>query len=788
MECTLVEEKEALPEKKENTIRDTIYSVGIDQRLNLKERIAEVHGTNSEVMTTVKQLDEFLSRPDPIQHTAAVELRDKAESILDQSTDKTEHTKAKRMIDRSCKLLRFENRPQVRKFTGSVSRRIPNRRMAEEIAVAMIDEGYIVALRRLACPGAQQMIAFAKEYAENHEMSLPASLLFGYNGSAYYALIDWIVQEKAHGMHRPGRAPQPQRRQETQDAWREAGNTCNWPIGFSGKGEEAPYLATADEAHLPEGVLGRLREIWRANPVQHSYMGIYRLSGDMPYQMIEDIFDIVICSRLSFADRARYNQVIEDANKQGIEPFYAVYKNLFANKDRLKPYWNIARKLLYDYSISLWETRNELWLTEGKREPARGIVFKAKNTIVKPKKNKVPGTIYLNNGGFYWCVAGKMRPRPLIDPKSKPKIPGSFLCQNGRYYWHVPRWVKRKRLVPKGEIFSTKDKATAFTIARKLWNQLKKNDPELTANIRKHTRVNGVATKDKAVAEKVAAEMWKQIQKKSPKLAAKILTDNRPRAKDHWYAQICSERNYRFLGSFETKTEAEAAYTKEFEKIWGYPPGYNVQCIPKIDKVWPTWTEEKARLALMDEHPRMPIVGKSAEPLKPMLGKMQKVDWLVDNCIVVLDDNCPVASKEVAVQSRGENWYAEIKKQGKRPVIKGSTSIDKDTGRVRITIYGQGFSESRVLTEEVYHVVYEIVRHASPKTFASIKKWYSNRLKHGLDSTWMIHEAFAELMVQEAEFPKSTDLPRNVVNYAQRVFSDRNIVPKWAMKRVSACV
>ena len=42
------------------------------------------------------------------------------------------------------------------------------------------------------------------------------------------------------------------------------------------------------------------------------------------------------------------------------------------------------------------------------------------------------------------------------------------------------------------------------------------------------------------------------------------------------------------------------------------PPGYNVQCIPKIDEVWPTWTEEKARLTLMDEHPKMPVIGKSA--------------------------------------------------------------------------------------------------------------------------------------------------------------------------------
>jgi len=634
------------------------------------------------------------------------------------------------------------------------------------------------------------MITFAKEYARNHEMSLPASLLFGYNGSACYALIDWIVQEKAHGMHRPGRMPQPVWRQETQKAWRDASNTCNWPIGFNEKGEEKPYEAATDEANLPEGVLSRLREIWRRNPSLGNYGGIKRLSGDIPYQIIEDVVDMMIQTRLSPLSKDqkfRYDYIIEEANRKGIDPFCSVYKKLFANKDRLRPYWNRARKLLYDYSVSFWETKNQLWLAEGKREPAKGIVFRAKNVATpKSKKNKVPGTIYLNNGRFYWCVARKMKPRPLIDPESKPEIPGSFLYQNGRYYWHVPRWVKRKRLVPEGEKFSTKDKAVALKLAKKLWNQIKKDTPELVANIRKHTRVNGMATKDRAVAEKVAAMMWKQIQKTKPRLAAKILQDNRPRSKDKWYAQIVADRKHKFIGSFKTKAEAEAAYIKEFEKIWGYPPGYNVQCIPKIDKVWPTWTEEKARLSLMDEHPRMPVIGKSAEPLNPMISQMQKVDWLVNNCIVVLDDNCPVASKEVALQSRGENWYAEIKKQGKRPVIKGSTSIDKDTGRVRITVYGQGLSESRVLTEEIYHIVFEIIRHASPKTFASIKKWYSNRLKHNLDPTWLMHEAFAELMVQEAEFPESTDLPRNVVNYAQRVFSDRNIVPKWTMKKVLA--
>ncbi len=488
-------------------------------------------------------------------------------------------------------------------------------------------------------------------------------------------------------------------------------------------------------------------------------------------------------------DKARYDRIIEHANRQGIDPFYAVYRNLFANRDRLQPYWNRARKWLYDYSMLLWESQNELWLAEGKRTPASGAIYRPKKTTPsRPTKKSIPGTIYLNNGGYYWTVAGKMKPRPLIDPKSKPRVPGSFIMNNGRYYWWIPGWVKRQRLVPKGEKFSTMDKAVALRIAKNLWAQIQEKAPGLAAGIQEHTRINGIAAKDRAVAVRVAAQMWRQIQKKEPELAAKILTDNRPQAEDHWYAQIVVNRKHRFIGSFKTGAEAQVAYAKEFERAFGYPCGYNVQCIPKIDKVWPTWAEEKARLALMDEHPRLPVIGQSTktEPLEPLVKRMQRVDWVVENCILVFDDNSPDASQDVAIQSRGEKWYAEMKKQGKRPIIQGCASIDRDTGRIRITVYDQGFSQSRVLTEEVYHIVFEIIRHASPRTFESIKKWYADRLSKGLDPTWLIHEAFADLMVQEEEFPGSTDLPRHVVKYAQRVFSTTNTVPDSAIKRIKA--
>jgi len=182
-------------------------------------------------------------------------------------------------------------------------------------------------------------------------------------------------------------------------------------------------------------------------------VGTNRLSGNIPYQIIEDAFDIIARRQFPVNEKARYNRIIEQANRDGIEPFYAVYDKMFADKEKLRPYWDMARKLLYDYSMSLWRVKNDIWLTEGKRKPASGIVFRAKSSTAAKstgEKTKVPGTIYLNNGRYYWVVARKMKPRPLIDPKSKPQLPGSFLCNNGRYYWYVPRWVKRKRLVPMG--------------------------------------------------------------------------------------------------------------------------------------------------------------------------------------------------------------------------------------------------------------------------------------------------------------------------------------------------
>ncbi len=380
-----------------------------------------------------------------------------------------------------------------------------------------------------------------------------------------------------------------------------------------------------------------------------------------------------------------------------------------------------------------------------------------------------------------------MKPRPLIDPKSKPKFPGTIFKDGSRYYWIILGLLKRQRLVPKGENFSVKDRVVAEKIAYSKWMNIRKQDPPRAAEILRRTRSQGLATKDRATAERIAARLWRNIKKNDVELASKILKDNRPKAKDHWHAQIVVDRKHHFIGSFKTRAEAEAAYAGEFEKALGYPPGYNVQSIPKIDKVWPSWEEEKARLDQMDGHPRMPVIGQSmqTEPLAPMIERMQKTDWLVGNTILVLDDNSPVASIDIAVQSRGEKWYTELKKQGKRAVIRGSASIDRDTGRIKITLYNQGFDSKCVLAEEIYHIGFKIIRHSEQQALDAIQRWYEHQLQNGDDPTFSVADMFSTKMALE-ESGIATSLPRSLVKHAQRVFSPTSTIPASVMEKVKA--
>jgi hypothetical protein len=739
--------------------RDVYYSIGTDQTKNIKERIAEVHGTDSEAMKAVYELDHYVNNPETRKSPWYWNFNKKVISAM------------------WCIYPHGDDAVRIA--------------MAREYIEDLFNGGYIRALQSLAVGSGVEHARFAQDYANGYGVSIGAALLFGPRGGAVMELLHFLAAERSHGMHRHGTSPDPNWSDQAKKRWYNAQRTGNWPRLRNKEGEEIPLDVAEEQGCLPEGAVEMLRDIWRRNPALRYYTGTNRLSGDIPFQIIEDVLDMLVQEKSSPLDeiqRARYNRIVEQANDQGIDPFYAVYKNLFADKNKLPLLWNMARKWLYDYSMLLWESQNELWMSEGKRVSASGVVYKPKKTAVsKLKKKSIPGTIYLNNGRYYWIVARKMKPRPLIDPKSKPKVPGSFIVDNGRYYWWIPGWLKRQRLVPKGQKFSTKDKTVALRIAKKLWMEIKKNDPELAANIQQHTRINGMATKDRAVAIRVAAKMWRQIQKQEPELAAKILKDNRPKAKDHWYAQIVVDRKHRFIGSFRTRAEAETAYAREFEKAFGYPSGYNVQCIPKIDKVWPSWEEEKARIDHIDEHPRMPVIGQSmrTEPLSSMIERMQRVNWLVRNTMLVLDDNSPAASADIAIQSRGEKWYAEIKRHGKQAVVRGSASMDADTGRIKITLYNQGFNSKCVLTEEIYHIGFKIIRHSRPQVLHAIQRWYEHQLQNGADLTFSVADMFATKMAL-VESGIAAGLPPDVVINARCIFSSAARIPDSVMEKVKA--
>jgi len=748
------------PTQPHHSTRELYYSIGVDQTMNFKEKIAAVHGLDSEPMKAAYELDRYVSDPQTRKSPWYWNFYKRVKSAM------------------------WGLYPHANDAVRT--------QMAREFIDDLFHGGYLRALQSLSVPSGANHVSFARDYASNYGVPRAAVLLFGPRGGATMELLHFLAAEKMHGMHRCGTSPHPRCSPETQRRWHNAERSRNWPRMVNDESTEILMDVAEEQRHLPDDGAEALREIWRRHPALRDYAGAHRLGGDIPYQIIEDVLDVLVQRRFSplhALEQARYSQIVERANSQGVDPFYAVYQDVFADKDQWRPLWNQARRWLYDYALLLWESQNELQRAQGKRVPAEGVVYKPKRaTAPTSKKRGVPGTIYLNHGRYYWVVAGKMKPRPLIDPKSKPKVPGTIFKDGNRYYWVVPGLLKRQRLVPKGEKFSAQDRALAESIAYRKWRHIKKKDPQLAAEILRRTRSQGLATKDRALAARVAARMWRQITSQDPQLAARILTDHRPKAKDHWWAQIIVDGKHRFIGSFETRADAKAARARAFQKAFGYPPGYHVQTMPKLDKVWPSWHEEKARLEHMSPQSQMPVIGfrTPTDKLTSLLATMQKVPWLADNIIVVFDDDCPRANADIALQSRGLKWYAEIKNQGKRPVIRGSASLDCQSDRIRIMIFRPGFEEVQVLAEEVYHIGLKILCHASPKTWGIVDRWYDAQLRKGADPTFSLADAFACTMAH-AYAGAATTLPRCVVKEAKRLLSPTSDVPTSTMKEVKAC-
>ncbi len=583
------------------------YFVGADQATTFRERIQKMYADNREITEAVAELDEYFSDKD------------------------------------------FEDSPEVRHFVGWVARSIEASRMVGEIAGEIVNQGYITALKRLGYQDAPLNVAFSRNFAKEHGICFVDAFMFGPGGAARIALADWLVEEKLHGMYRPGKAPGSSFSKQTRKIWCEAGHkNQRWPQTTIKDGESIPVEMSTEQGKLPEGVEQVLHNSWRRSMYQgkdYTYKGMRRLCGEYNFQMIEDMVGALLdaeshpklyCSPMDRVQRLRYDEIVERANSQGIDSFYAVYKGMFDNPDVLRPVWENARRMLFEYSGVLREAAIQAGLLEA------------------------PAT-------------------------------------------------------------------TGIT--------------------------------------------WLQRQKA-------------------WQAQIVCKGRQKYLGLFKNKANALAAYDKAAAEM-GHIPG-----LPDIDKIWPTWEQQKDRLAKMKGYPRMPIIYQQQdthkerkfglrppEALGDLVERMKVVGWLVKHCMLAFDDNWPVASQDIAIQSRGRRWYDEIKERGKRFVIQGCTSIDKQTGRIGITIYRPGFDNERVLAEEIYHVVFGIIRKTKPTTYQATQRWHKNSLKNGMDPTVCLDEAFSKLMAIE-ESGIATGLPHRLIKQAQRMFSPSCRIPDPVMEKV----
>ncbi|MFC1633957.1 hypothetical protein ACFL5Z_03880 [Planctomycetota bacterium] len=585
------------------------YFVGADQANTFRERILEMFADNREITEAVAELDDYFSDKD------------------------------------------FGDHPEVRHFTRWVARSIKDSRMAGEIAGEIINQGYITALKRLGYRDAPLNVAFSQNFAEEHGTCFAGAFMFGPGGAARIAFADWLIEEKLHGMYRPGKAPGSSFSKQARKIWCEAEyQNRYWPEARMKDGESIPVEVSTEQGKLPEGVEQILRDSWRRSMYQgknHAYTGMRPLRCGQNFQMIEDMVGVLLDAQsrpkwyrcpLDRAQWLQYDQIVERANRQGMDPFYAVYKGLFDDPDALRPVWDKARRMLYEYS-----------------------------------------------------------------------------------------GVLRQAAIQAGLISAPA--ATGIT--------------------------------------------WRQRQRA-------------------WQAQIAYKGRQMYLGLFKNKADAQSAYYKAAARM-GHIPG-----MPDIDKIWPTWEQQKNRLAEIKEHPRMPIIYQKQdthqerkfglrppEALRGLVERMKGVGWLVQYCLLAFDDNWPAASPDIAIQSRGQRWYEEIKERGNRFVIQGCTSIDKQTGRIGITIYRPGFDNERVLAEEIYHVVFGMIRAADLTTHRAAQRWYQSRLKSGTDPTVCLDEAFSKSMALE-ESGVTTSLPRRLVQRAQRMFSPAGRIPASVMDTIKA--
>jgi len=674
------------------------YSVGIDETIGLKEKITDVHGTDSEQVGFINDLEDFLGNSDKYSQAS-------------------------------------------QKFKNYVRNHIKTPRNADFFVDEFTNSGYILALERLRAPSSGNDLDYYKDYAASHNITVPQAVMYGPNGTAKQAFSKWRTEEFLRGQHRSDCKPENEQMAKIYE--KATTNTYGLPAAKNKSGDFEQIAISDDKNDLPVGIEGEIvKAFGRERKLYNGswYKGTKRLSGDLAYRIVEAMAIELLAKQNNdkssgfITSQSELEKIIENANESGQDAFLALYDHCGKNKKPLKYAWNKARETLNDYAETLWQQRD---------------TFKEQIAIKSSKE--LPGTIYLNNGRYYWMPKNGEKTVALVPEKEKNKLPGSlFRNKPGGYFWWIPDHKFRRRMIPDGRKCATKDLNTAKKLQQQEWKNIQKYEPKLAAEL-KGMRKWGVATKHKPTATKIAKKYWNQMQKSEPQTVVRIMSDKRP----------------------------------EINK-------------PDIDVVWPSWTEQKERLSLLENKLQMPIVYpkqnlrdewkyglRVPEKLESMVKKVKKVDWLAKDAMLVFEDKSPIVSKNIAIQSNGKEWTEKQYQENNQCYIQGCASIDKDSGRFKFTVYNPGYNSESVLAEEVYHVVFEVIREASPKTFKTIQKWHNKNINNGSDPTLNISETFSQAMAKE-ELGYSSSLPRNVVKCAKKVFSGKNGVKPCVVGKVKS--
>ncbi|MBN2641848.1 MAG: hypothetical protein JXR78_09355 [Victivallales bacterium] len=659
----------------------TYYSVGMNPKAGLKEKIQREHGRRSRQARFVRDFEEFLSDPE-------------------------------------------KYRQATRVFRGYIRHHM-NHPQEPELVDELMNSSYIETLKRLSAPGSDKDMDYFEEYAKKHNISMPQAVLFGPNGAARLAVSIHQRSEMLRGQHKGNSRPVDKKRAQAYD---DAAFNIRYFSEFKKEADDK-FMEIADgQKKLPEGLESRLPHAFGRDKTfsqTNTYKGARRLPGDLAFQALEAMAtELLIKQNRQSPVSSNLEAIIEEANQNRTDAFEALYRHPDIDNKALKSAWEDARKRYNDYAETLWRQRSSF-----------------SKTLLK---NEVPGSIFLKGNRYYWSPKHGQAQIPLIPEKCKNKLPGCISKHtSGGYYWVMTHLKFRRKLVPDGLTTATKDLKTAQELQRKEWQQIQKYEPQLAERINKVKRM-GAATKHRPTAVKIARKLWRQMQENDPDTVNQILSNKRP----------------------------------EISR-------------PDIDAVWPSWQEEKKRLASAQNNPQLPIVYpqqslqdewryglRVPEKLETIVNKMENVNWIKNHSMLVFDDNAPYASSQIARQSRGENWPKQSRKN-KSPVIQGSASLDKDNGRFCFTVYRPGYASKNTLSEEIYHVVFGVIKESQPKVLDSIQQWHKKRIDPSLN----ISEAFSQAMAEE-ESGHESSLPRTVVKHAQKIFSENSRISAETMEKV----